>query len=218
MHTTLPRFNKMDLETDKKFQEAIHILKSQYGCHTTILYGSRARNECNEKSDYDLIGIRESGKFERDCRFLDGNFLDMFIYSEKEITNPTDSLLRIKDGIIIFEKNSIGTNLINAIHKIYENGAPKTPEWEKHEIQNWLSKMLDRASVGDIEGNFRRSWLLHEALECYFKLNDMWYLGPKESFKWIRQNKPKLYIEFENALNPNSDLVKIKSLIDAILY
>lgn len=206
----------MDFDSDKKLQKAIDILKNQYGCHTVILYGSHARNEFNENSDYDLIGIRESGDFERDCRKIDGNYLDIFIYPEKEITHPDNSLLRIKDGLVIFEKNNVGTNLINSIHQIYINGPSKTPEWEKHEIKNWLKKMFDRATIGDIEGNFRRSWLLHEALECYFKLNDMWYLGPKESFKWLHQNNSKLYSAFEAALIPNADIVNLKLLIDII--
>ena len=39
---------------------------------------------------------------------------------------------------------------------------------------------------GDLEGNFRRVWLLYALLEDYFALRGMWYEGPKAALKWLR--------------------------------
>src|SRR3990167_2514543 len=139
---------------------------NEYNCHTIILYGSRARSEATQKSDYDIIAIREKGDFERDCRLFEGFYLDIFVYSEDFIKNPDVSLIRIKDGIVLLQKNHVGDELLNKINIMFKAGAPETPKWEKHEINTWVVKMLERAKQNDIEGNFRRHWLLHDLLEC----------------------------------------------------
>lgn len=76
--------------------------------------------------------------------------------------------------------------------------------------------MLARAKENDIEGNFRRHWLLHELLECYFKLRDAWHLGPKESFKWLKIYDLPVYYAFEEALKPSAELESIEKLITLV--
>lgn len=92
----------------------------------------------------------------------------------------------------------------------------KTLTSEKHEINTWVMKMLVRAKQEDIEGNFRRHWLLHDLLECYFKLWDSWYLGPKESFQWLKENDLQTYTAFNEALKPSASLRKIEKLISCV--
>jgi predicted nucleotidyltransferase len=192
-------------------------LKNKYNCHTIIIYGSFARGEESITSDCDLIGIRESGDFERDCEIFEGIYLDAFIYSEAMVSSPDVSLIRIKDGIVLCQKNDIGEELLKKIKDIFNTGPMKTPEWEKHEISTWLNKMLMRAKQSDIEGHFRRHWLLHDLLECYFKLRDQWYLGPKESFQWLRNQDLYTYDAFSKALIPDASLDSIKLLIERVI-
>jgi hypothetical protein len=154
----------------------------------------------------------------RDCRLFQGHYLDAFIYPEAQIEDQIDSLLRIKDGIVLYEENGYGTWLLDEVRKIYQKGPEKTPDFEKEEITVWLDKMLNRARVGDVEGNFRRHWLLHDLLECYFKLRDKWYLGPKESFQWLKINDKLAFNAFEKALLPNSDLANIQELIRVVTH
>lgn len=160
-------------------------IEQKYAPHTIILYGSYARGDATRVSDYDIVAIRQSGEFVRDCRLLHDHYLDAFIYSESDV--QMDALLRIKDGIVLKEKDSYGNKLLTKIKKMYQEGPSRTPDWEKKEIPVWLEKMLNRAKIDDIEGNFRRHWLLHDLLECYFKMRDEWYLGPKESFQWLKK-------------------------------
>lgn len=191
-------------------------LIKNYNCHTIILYGSRARGEATPTSDYDIVAIREKGDLERDCRVLEGFYLDIFVYSEDTIKNPDISLIRIKDGIVLCQKDSIGDELLKKVKSLFNADPPATPAWEKHEINTWVMKMLDRAKQNDIEGNFRRHWLLHDLLECYFKLRDTWYLGPKESFQWLNKNDLKTYSAFNEALKPNATFDKIEKLISYV--
>ena len=191
-------------------------IKRQYGCHTVILYGSRARGDVTDTSDYDIIAIRENGEFQRDCKLINGFYLDAFIYSEESIKQIDDSLIRIKDGKVICQKDSIGDLLLKTINDRFIQGAPKTPDWEKNEISVWARKMLNRAKKDDIEGSFRRHWLLHDLLECYFKMRDIWFLGSKESFDWLKNNDAATYFAFKVALKFNSNNSEIEELIERV--
>lgn len=201
---------------DEILKKIIADLQMKHDCHTLILYGSRARDEHNVSSDYDIIAIKDRGDFERDCRIFNGFYLDAFVYPEAMLENPEQNLIRAKDGIVILQKNHVGNDLLQKIQLIYESGPPKTPAWEKHEIPAWLNKMVQRGKEEDVEGNFRLHWLLHDSLECYFKMRDLWYLGPKESFKWLRENDEIAYQAFDAALESSAHINKIADLIKKI--
>ncbi|MBS0287558.1 MAG: nucleotidyltransferase domain-containing protein [Proteobacteria bacterium] len=201
---------------DPRLQRIINNLIDKHHCHTLILYGSRARNEHTDVSDYDLIAIRDKGADERDCRTFEDAFLDVFIYSEASIKNPDETFLRVKDGIIICQKDDIGDKLLNRIREIIKKGPTPIPEWEKQVIITWHDKMFQRASKGDIEGNFRRVWQIYDLLESYFKLRNRWYFGPKEAFVWLKDNDIDTYELFDNVLKAPTDLNNIKKLIERV--
>lgn len=193
-----------------------HDIAQNHNCHTIILYGSRARKSASKTSDYDIIAIREKGDFERDCRLFEGIYLDIFIYSKDDIKSPDKSLIRIKDGIVLCQKDRLGDDLLNKVNSIFKAGPPPTPNWEKHEINIWVVKMLDRAKLNDIESNFRRHWLLYDLLECYFKQRDAWYLGPKESFAWLKCNDALTYSAFDEALKSGADMNTLEYLVSRV--
>ena len=68
----------------------------------------------------------------------------------------------------------------------------------------------------DIEGNFRRHWLLTALIEDYFLIRGLWYRGPKESFIWLKLNEPKLFEIYERALKPNASLEVLAELVEEI--
>jgi len=59
-------------------------LINEHKCHTVILYGSRARGDATLQSDYDLMGVRKSGRKYRIARKQGGFYIDIFVYPEKE--------------------------------------------------------------------------------------------------------------------------------------
>lgn len=203
---------------DHRLNTIIDELKEKHHCHTIILYGSRARGDHNDASDYDVIAIREQGPTERDCRMFEGAFLDAFIYSVADLNKSEESFLRIKDGIVLCQKDDIGDKLLAYIKETIRKGPKPLPEWERQVIVTWHNKMSERATKGDIEGNFRRIWQLYDLLESYFKLRDRWYFGPKEAFAWLKDNDKVTYHLFDNALKAPSDLNNLRELINSVTF
>jgi len=202
---------------NEKINRITKYILDHHHCHTVILYGSHARNESTPTSDYDIIAIRDNGEFERDCRIFENSYLDIFIYPPNVIENIDPGMIRAKDGIVLCQKDHMGDQLLDKIKALFQQGPPKTPDWEQHEIIGWLQKMLLRANEDNIEGNYRRHWLLHDLLECYFKLRDRWYLGPKESFKWLQIHDQKTYLAFDTALKSDARLSDIDELIRQVI-
>lgn len=200
---------------DQLLLKIVDELKKRYDCHTIILYGSRARGDATIVSDYDLMAIRDKGEMERDCRKVEGAYLDAFIYSIEEI-NHADHFLRIKDGLVLCQKDKIGDNLLQRVKDLYKKGPTPKSVWEKQLIKIWGQKMLERAKVGDIEGNFRAHWLLYDLLESYFQMRDKWYLGPKEAFQWLKEHDPSCYTLFERTLKESIRLNELSKLSEYV--
>jgi hypothetical protein len=76
--------------------------------------------------------------------------------------------------------------------------------------------MLKRSQKNDFEGNYRFHWMLKDSLEIYFNLRGLWYLGPKKSLEWLKQNDLVAYGLFESAFDKNVEISDVKKLIDYI--
>ncbi|MGM0807080.1 MAG: hypothetical protein ACQET8_20290 [Bacillota bacterium] len=85
---------------------------------------------------------------------------------------------------------------------------------EKDFLKSWLKKMQVRSAKNDLEGNYRFHWMLKDSLEIYFELRGEWFLGPKVSFLWLKENDPKAFDLFNRALSTNAKDKSSKELID----
>lgn len=191
-------------------------LKAKYNVHTAILYGSRARNEHGPASDYDIVGIGPVDRVVRDARMWNGFFLDAFVYPDVKIQTPDASLLHMREGVVLFEKDGIGTRFLKALDDIYARGPEKLPPDEIQARIVWASKMLERARQQDIEGNYRRAWLLMALAEDYFAIRGLWYSGPKKALAWLAKNNPSVCTAYEKALKPNAPLSDVEDLVKLI--
>jgi len=206
------------LKKDQIFLKMLNHLKINFNCHTFILYGSRARGvDVTESSDYDIIAIRRLGDNIREACEFEGGFIDAWIYSESILKKIDSSFLRIKDGLIIEQKKDFASQMLKKVDEFYEAGPVPTPKWEAILIYSWLQKMYQRSALKDIEGNYRRHWLLFDCLESYFKLRNLWYLGPKESFNWLKEHDKKVYRAFEKALSFDAKDIHIQKLVKLIV-
>ena len=186
-------------------------LRLTYGCHTAILYGSRARDDWDATSDIDVIAFRDVGDGQRVASRWNGVFLDLFLHSTNDTVEP--SWIRINGGRVLFQADGFGDKVLDEVKALFDAGPEEVPASELHVRKVWAEKMLDRAAKGDVEGNYRRHWLLFTLLEDYFAARGEWYLGPKQSFRTLSESASEHFSLFEAAMKPGASLAAVKEVI-----
>lgn len=89
--------------------------------------------------------------------------------------------LRMCGGRVFLRRDDEGDRVLSAVAALHEKG-PNLLDLDVARTRRlWLEKMLARATKGDIEGDFRRHWLLSDLLEDYCALRERWYQGPKQA-------------------------------------
>jgi hypothetical protein len=185
-----------------------------HGCHTTILYGSRARGDATSNSDVDLLCVREQGPSIRDARVVDGVYLDAFVYPESAFDTLEPALLRIVGGVVLRERDGFGAALLERVHALHDRGPEPLPDDERNVLAVWSQKMLLRCrTLQGPESDYRRMYLLVRALEDYFALRNRWYRGEKDAFVWLHEHDAPTHTLFERALAPDA---KPDALIDLV--
>jgi hypothetical protein len=187
-------------------------LRLTYGCHTAILYGSRARDDWEATSDIDVIAFRDTSEHQRVASRWNGVFLDLFVHSTNDEAGP--GWTRINGGRILFQRDGFGDKVLDDVKAMFDAGPEDVPSAELRVRKIWAEKMLERAAKGDVEGNFRLHWLLFILLEDYFAVRRNWYLGPKQSFRKLRETTETHFSIFETALKPGASLDAVRELID----
>lgn len=163
-------------------------VSSKHRFHTLILYGSWARGDATVTSDCDLLAIgKGANDIVHDSRKWRG-------FGEQGVPAK---LMRVHGGKVLKQERKVGDRLLGRLDRLYRRGPKPLPSEELAARKVWLRKMLDRASVGDAEGNFRRAWLVTALLEDYFVFRNRWYEGPKLSLQWLRDNQPDVHLRFE---------------------
>jgi hypothetical protein len=195
-------------------------LRARHGCHTVILYGSRALGNATPESDYDLLGIRDEGEPTRDARYVDGFFLDAFIYIERDLEGAAASMLQVRRGIPLHDPRGVGARLVAEVGQALLSPPPPVPAAELAARRAWCSKMLGRIKRGgpaDVEAHYRRAWLLVDLLELYFVLRGRHFLGSKESLRYLEENEPEAHRLFAQALLPGADVAAIEALVERVV-
>lgn len=199
--------------TNINFDLLVDELKKKHNCHTVILYGSYADNTHTENSDIDIICIGSNVEKNKDARDWSGLFLDAWVYPEDEFENLED-FLHLAGGKVLTEENYFGTLLLEKI-----NSFPDEVEIDENEvthIHTWCKKMLKRAQVKDIEGNYRKNWLTQDLLMIYFNVRGIRFKGSKKSFEYLKANDYVNYVLFEEIYQDNNDLVKLENLVKSV--
>ncbi|WP_332706230.1 nucleotidyltransferase domain-containing protein [Plesiomonas shigelloides] len=175
-------------------EHVIFDLKEKYSPHTIILYGSRARNEESETSDIDIVCFSEHVKTEvKDARDFHGVYLDAWIYPTDYMFNITESVFRFSDGVILVDECKLASSYLNEIKAKICEGRKAMSEEDLVHLSAWIDKMLRRASVDDLDGHYRRTWLQFELLSIYFEVRGKWFLGHKNALRYLEEHDSELY-------------------------
>ncbi len=204
--------------SDPVLESAFRRLVEVHRCHTVILYGSRSRGDFTDESDYDLVGFRDEGERFSDSYVLEGRFVDAWIYPTREVPGRELEFLRLRKGTILREKEGIGNRLLGALDQIFAKGPAALTDDKRNTLRVWIEKTLSRVERGDLESWYRRAWLQTDLLEAYFSLRTLWYLGPKEAFRWLQENDAEADSLFREALKPGSDLLALRRLAEKVLH
>ncbi len=202
---------------DPQLARFVNTLVTGHGCHSVVLYGSRALGVATAESDWDMLGIREGGEATRDARLVDGVFLDAFIVPEADVVDAGAKFLHVRRGIPVLDPRGLGARLVEDVAAALAKPPPRVPEAEIAARRAWCRKMLGRIGRGDVEANFRRAWLLFDLLELYFMFRGRHWLGPKEGFRWLAEEDGRAHEAFSTALAPGAPIEAIEALVEIVL-
>ncbi len=209
---------KYVLSQDPLLPEIVRYLKTNFGAHTIILFGSRSQGVASSKSDYDFIGLRGVGTPEEKVRDLfKGVYLDLHLYPEDIIhgMNMVGLLGMTGGATILCQKNELGNYLIKRIKNVYNKGF-FVPERIKKEIVDEIK--MNMSKIDDtVGGRYYQNYLLSSVLEHYFTLRNRYYIGARQSFMWIKENDLSTYQAFEKALKPGANMRSVKELVDRVI-
>lgn len=162
------------------------------------------------------MGVRKTGKKLRIAKIFNDSYLDVFIFTEKDLKIVDENFLYMKGAKVIFQKNQFGTHFIKKLNSALKKKYKPLPNDEIEARRVWLHKMLERTKLGDIEGLYRRSWLQEALLADYFNIRKLRYWGSKESFKWLMQHDKKTYQLFNKTLERPTDFRTLKKLVEQV--
>jgi nucleotidyltransferase-like protein len=202
---------------DRLLQEVCTALTRDSHAHTILLYGSRADGTETEFSDYDIAAFADVPVTKRDTRIVDGQFLDVFLHPQAVLRTPSKEHLTLRGSEILLQRGTEAADFLASIDALFHRGPEPLPADEVDARRTWARKMALRMRRGDIEGDFRRVWLLTALLEDYFALRDMWYQGPKKSFQWLRASDVRTYRAFKEALKPNASFDAIDDVVALVV-
>jgi predicted nucleotidyltransferase len=205
------------MTTDPLLAHICEELISRHHAHTILLYGSRANGTAGDDSDYDIAAFAPTDRMLRDARLFKGKYLDAFVYPETVLAEPSADHLHIRGSTILLQKERLAETFLTRLDEVFDAGPAELPPDELATKRAWPQKMRKRIARGDIEGNYRRVWLLTTLLEDYFHLRGLWYLGPKKSFRWLEDHDPKMYRAFDAALRPGASDEEITELANMVI-
>jgi predicted nucleotidyltransferase len=205
------------MQADPVLKQIIKALV-QKGCHTVILYGSRARGDFTQASDYDVLGVSSKRKaVTRIAKKMGHHYWDVFIFPERDLKNVGESHLYMKDGVVLLDKNKFGSHFLARLKKLDRVAPKKLAAWDVQLRKTWTEKTFKRSQSNDPDGNFRRLSLITTMLEDYFALRQKRYNGSKESLAWLKAHDSPSYRLFLTVLRSPRNDAALRKLVKRVI-
>lgn len=220
-HNTIkqsPKKEKYVFTKDPLLPAIVRHIKDTYGGHTVILYGSRAQGTATLKSDYDIIVLQGSGIPAKNVRDLfQGVALDLHLLPDETVKDKyVSGYLSIVEGAaVLTQKENLGDRFIQNIQEVYNRGF-FTSDTIKQRIIDEIKMHLSKVENTTV-GYYYQNLVLSNLLEHYFTLRNIFYIGSRESFRWIKKNDLTTYELFEQAVKPGANLASTKALVERVI-
>ena len=177
----------------------VQYLRDTYHPRALLLYGSYVRGDFDACSDFDCMVIVNEKTKKHDSSVIEGVPLDCYIFTADEtVSEDPDVFLPACDAEIVVD-DGVGRALKERVRR-YVREHEKIDDGEKQFIVSWIKKTLKRMEKDDDEGNCRAVMLLNESLADYYLLRDMFYFGSKQAIGYLRENDPKGFALFHDAI------------------
>lgn len=200
---------------DRVINKLLVLLKKEHHCHAVILYGSHARGDANTKSDYDLAGFGNVKL--RIAKKIYGKYADIVIFPDRNLRDINEAHLQLNGGKLLFDKAGFGKKVLEKVKRIGNQNPTPLSKNESQFMKVWAYKMFERSMGNDVESAYRRTWLVTSLLEDYFRLRNKRYLGPKQSFSWLKKFDKRTFKQFEMVLLGPSASTPLKKLVDRVV-
>ena len=158
---------------------AVEYLVNTYHPRSLLVYGSFARGDWDEYSDFDCMVIVDEKSVKHDDTLISGVQLDCFVFTAEETAEEDpEPFLPAYDAEILIDDDAD----------------------EKAFIISWIRKTMKRMQKDDDEGNYRAIAFLWESLTEYCLLRDLFYFGSKTTIQYLLTNDMEGYKLFHKAI------------------
>ena len=155
---------------------AVEYLVNTYHPRSLLVYGSFARGDWDEYSDFDCMIIVDEKSVKHDDTVIEGVQLDCFVFTAEETAEEDpEPFLPAYDAEILID-DGIGEQLQERVRR-YVREHETIDADEKAFIISWIRKTMKRMQKDDDEGNYRAIAFLWESLTDYCLLRDLFYFG-----------------------------------------
>jgi hypothetical protein len=203
------------LQHERVIASALDFIKKKYAPVMVLLYGSFADNTDQPSSDVDVLAfsdipemVRETGMLEiRDpenrgqlvCRPMDA-----WIYPAEKLKCPKE-FMHVFQGICLYDRDGVFPDFHKAVVREKDLSVKPFTGPERHNMENWIDKMLVRCRAEDAEAYYRYNWLKQDFLELYCKYSTCYYAGPKRTLKLLEEMDPNIYSLYFDLLRSMKD-------------
>lgn len=204
-------------------------LAQHYGCHTVLLYGSRAMGLARAESDWDIIAVNNNAKPGTYHGMLDGvGEVNASIYPEAGLRANMAGMLNferfaqaISQAVLLVEQNGSGRDIIAQAGAFVAAGpAPLPPGFAgsvRHYFSDTVIATLRKPEMPKVVQAYRSHEAVTKSLGNYFRLRNMLRGSVRDQIQWLQQNDAQAYTLFSLAVMPGAPVEALEAWFDYVL-
>lgn len=212
-------------------RKIIGYLDENYGCHTVLLYGSRALGTNRPDSDWDILALNRGHIREIAHTVLVGvGEINAYIYSQNMVafnsrqTSPLygemNEFVRLRHAKVLAQELDWGTQIIRTANAIYQHGPLSLQESDLIHMYHYLGKTLLSAVTNETAEAGYRNISMHRLLfysfRFYFSTRRLWIPSEKDGMEHIRVHDRDIYEQFLACESKPYNARTILRLIDMV--
>jgi len=220
------------METERPEDILVEFFGAAFGCHTLVLYGSRATGLAKEGSDWDIIGVNDWNRrswYNDTIQGVEGD-VNAFIYPEAgmrsahmaDILNLKQFCFGIRTGVVLCEKDGLGQKIVAAANTIYATPpAPLTPGFAQtvqHYFDDVVIGTMQKPHVPDLVKQYRHHEAIVKSLFNYFSLRGKLRPPAKEACIYLRDHDHEGYVKFCRAAAPNASTEALAAWLKHVMH